>query len=134
MPGQDPKLVTQSLPVFIARTQFGQILERVSKSRQRFLVTKNGEATAVILGVEDFLEAVVKMPETLRALQKQATSKVVRVNSPSKTSKQKLLQYDRKRKSAGLYHRFPSSHTEVYEYIDDLGRAQKDCCTSLQSV
>ena len=72
MPRRDPKLVTKSLPAFIARTQFGQILERVSKSRQRFLVTKNGEATAVILGVEDFLETVVKTPNTLRTLQKQA--------------------------------------------------------------
>ena len=72
MPRRDPKLVTKSLPVFIARTQFGQILERVSKDRQRFLVTKNGEATAVILGVEDFLETVMKTPETLRTLQKQA--------------------------------------------------------------
>jgi prevent-host-death family protein len=72
MPKQGPKLVTKSLPAFIARTQFGQILERVSKNRQRFLVTKNGEATAVILGVEDFLEAVVKTPHSLRTLQKQA--------------------------------------------------------------
>jgi prevent-host-death family protein len=72
MPRRDPKVVTESLPAFIVRTRFGQILERVSKRRQRFLVTKNGEATAVILGVEDFLEAVVKTPETLRTLQKQA--------------------------------------------------------------
>jgi hypothetical protein len=38
------KLVTKSLPAFIARTQFGQILERVSGNRERFLVTKKGEA------------------------------------------------------------------------------------------
>ena len=72
MPKREPKLVTKTLPAFLARTQFGQILERVSKSRDRFLVTKNGEATAVILGVEDFLEAVVKTPDSLQALHKQA--------------------------------------------------------------
>ena len=71
MPKRDPKLVTKSLPAFIARTQFGQILERVSKHHDRFLVTKNGEATAVILGVEDFLAAVVHTPESLAALQRQ---------------------------------------------------------------
>lgn len=65
-------LVTKSLPAFLARTQFGQILERVSQNRERFLVTKKGEAKAVILGVEDFLQAVVKTPKSLAALHRQA--------------------------------------------------------------
>ena len=64
--------VTKSLSAFIARTQFGQILERVSQRGDRFVVTKNGEAKAVILGVEDFFRAVVKTPKSLAALQKQA--------------------------------------------------------------
>jgi prevent-host-death family protein len=64
--------VTKSIPAFIARTQFGQILERVSRNRDRFLVTRKGEVKAVILGVEDFLEAVVKVPKSLVALQRQA--------------------------------------------------------------
>lgn len=71
-----PKLattpMTKSLPAFIARTQFGQILERVSQKGDRFLVTKKGEAKAVILGVEDFLRSVVKTPKSLAALQGQA--------------------------------------------------------------
>jgi prevent-host-death family protein len=57
---------------FIARTQFGQILECVSEEKERILVTKNGEAKAVILGVEDFLQAVVKTSGSLRALQEEA--------------------------------------------------------------
>ena len=69
---KEPQLVTKSVPAFIARTQFGQILERVSQKRERFLVTKKGEAKAVILGVEDFLQAVVKTPKALAALQDQA--------------------------------------------------------------
>jgi len=72
MPKQDKNLVTRSIPAFIARTQFGQILERVSGQKERILVTKNGEAKAVILGVEDFLQAVVKTPSSLRALQEAA--------------------------------------------------------------
>jgi prevent-host-death family protein len=72
MPKRDKKLVTRSIPAFIARTQFGQILERVSEEKERILVTKNGEAKAVILGVEDFLQAVVKTPGSLRALQEEA--------------------------------------------------------------
>jgi len=46
--------------------------DRVSQNRERFLVTKKGEAKAVILGVEDFLQAVVKIPKSLAALQEQA--------------------------------------------------------------
>jgi prevent-host-death family protein len=72
MAKQDTNLVTKSIPAFLARTQLGQILERVSQDRERFLVTKNGEAKAVILGVEDFLQAIAKTPSSLKALQEQA--------------------------------------------------------------
>jgi prevent-host-death family protein len=72
MPDPENKLFTKSLPAFLARTQFGQILERVSKHHDRFLVTKNGEATAVILGVDDFLQAIAQTPEALAALHEQA--------------------------------------------------------------
>ena len=72
MPEPEDKFFTKSLPAFLARTQFGQILERVSKYHDRFLITKNGEATAVILSVEDFLQAIVHTPESLAALQAQA--------------------------------------------------------------
>jgi prevent-host-death family protein len=72
MPSGKPKLVTKSLPAFLARTQFGQILARVSEKRERFLVTKNGEAKAIILGVSDFLEAVAPSPASLTRLQQQA--------------------------------------------------------------
>lgn len=64
--------MTKSLPAFIARTQFGQILERVSEGRERFVVTKKGQPKAVILGVEEFLRAIVKTPKSLAALQEQA--------------------------------------------------------------
>ena len=44
---------------------------RLSKTRT-LLVTKKGEAKAVILGVEDFLQVIAKTPKSLAALQKQA--------------------------------------------------------------
>src|SRR4051812_31593780 len=64
--------MTKNVPAFIARTQFGQILDRVAKNNERFVVTKKGEATAVILGVEDFLQATGETPQSLAALQGQA--------------------------------------------------------------
>jgi len=64
--------VTKSISALMARTQLGQILERVSKNKDRFLISKRGEAKAVILGVEDYLKNIVKQPEALTKLQKQA--------------------------------------------------------------
>jgi hypothetical protein len=39
-------------------------------------VTKEGEARAVILGIEDFLQAMVKTPQSLAALQAQARKRL----------------------------------------------------------
>jgi prevent-host-death family protein len=72
MPKRKEQIMTKNVPAFIARTQFGQILERVSQNSERFVVTKKGEAKAVILGVEDFLQAVVETPDALSALQSEA--------------------------------------------------------------
>ncbi len=64
--------VTKNISALIARTQLGQILERVKKNQDRFLISKRGEATAVILSVEDYLRNIVKQPDVLTKLQKQA--------------------------------------------------------------
>ena len=64
--------VTKSISALIARTQLGQILERVKKNQDRFLISKKGEPTAVILSVEDYLRNIVKQPDVLTKLQKQA--------------------------------------------------------------
>jgi prevent-host-death family protein len=72
MPKKKERIMTKNVPAFIARTQFGQILERAAKNNERFLVTKKGEAKAIILGVEDYLQAIVEAPESLSTLQEQA--------------------------------------------------------------
>jgi prevent-host-death family protein len=64
--------VTKNISALIARTQLGQILERVTKYQDRFLISRKGEATAVILSVEDYLRNIVKQPDVLTKLQKQA--------------------------------------------------------------
>jgi prevent-host-death family protein len=64
--------VTKNISALIARTQLGQILERVKKNQDRFLISRKGEATAVILSVEDYLKNIVKQPEVLTKLQEQA--------------------------------------------------------------
>ena len=72
MPKKKEQSMTKNVPAFIARTQFGQILERVSQNQERFVVTKKGEAKAIILGVEDFMRAIAEPPAALIALQQQA--------------------------------------------------------------
>ena len=72
MPKKRTEPMTKNVSALLARTQFGQILERVSRNRERFVVTKKGKATAVILGLEDFMESTVQTPESLATLQAQA--------------------------------------------------------------
>jgi prevent-host-death family protein len=64
--------MTKNISALMARTQLGQILERVKKNQERFVISKKGEATAVILSVEDYLRNIVKQPEALIKLQKKA--------------------------------------------------------------
>jgi len=63
--------VTKAISALIARTQLGQILERVSENKERFLIKRRGKPTAVILGIEDYLKNVIKQPDALTKLQKQ---------------------------------------------------------------
>ena len=63
------------VPALAARTQFGQILNRVRKNRERFVVGKRGEPQAVIMGVEDYLRNFARRPRALEQIQRAATAK-----------------------------------------------------------
>lgn len=67
-PGPAAKIVT----AFTARTQFGQILDRVKHGRERFVVDRRGEPQAVIMGVEEYLRKFAKWPAAMKALQAEA--------------------------------------------------------------
>jgi len=58
-------MAKRSLPIAIqasvARTQLGSILTQVAETKARFIITKSGKPTAVILGATDFDD----MPEEL---------------------------------------------------------------------
>jgi hypothetical protein len=62
----------KTVPVFVARNRLGSILERVKRNEERFLVSRKAEATAVILGCEDFLRNVLKLPLALRKIRDSA--------------------------------------------------------------
>ena len=53
----------KTIPALVVRNQLGRILERVKRTKERFVVSRKGEATAVILGYEDFLRSVLRLKE-----------------------------------------------------------------------
>ncbi len=56
----------------IARTQFGQLMDRAVRDKDRFVVDRRGEPAVVILSVEDYLESVTAAPAWLRQAWKSA--------------------------------------------------------------
>ena len=67
-------LKVKTVPAFVARNEFGEILKRVKGNKERFVVSRNGEAAAVILGYEDFVRSILKLkePVALRKIRKEA--------------------------------------------------------------
>lgn len=55
-----------------ARTQFGQIKNRITKNSERYFVSDRGNVSVVVLGIEDFLRNVVKQPNIMKELQEEA--------------------------------------------------------------
>ena len=49
----------------IARTQFGQIIDRAEDHHERFVVDRRGEPAVVIMSVEDFIKSVSPPPKWL---------------------------------------------------------------------
>jgi len=64
----------KTIPELVARNQLGRILERVKGNKERIVVSRKGEATAVILGYEDFLRSVLRLnePAVLRKIREAA--------------------------------------------------------------
>ena len=67
--------MTEVVPAFVARTQFGQILRRVKENQDRFFISRRGKTQAVILSVEDYLWNIVKQPEAITELREIAKGK-----------------------------------------------------------
>ena len=49
----------------IARTQFGQIMNRAVEHNERFVVDRRGEPAVVIMSVQDFIQTVAPAPKWL---------------------------------------------------------------------
>jgi prevent-host-death family protein len=50
----------------LARTQFGQIMDRAVDHNERFVVDRRGEPAVVIMSVEDFIRTAAPPPDWLK--------------------------------------------------------------------
>lgn len=50
-----------AIPASMARTQLGSILKQVVKKKARFVITKSGKPSAVLIGVTDFDEILEEL-------------------------------------------------------------------------
>ncbi|MCI0415834.1 type II toxin-antitoxin system Phd/YefM family antitoxin [bacterium] len=58
-----------TIPAAIARTQLGSLLRQITEQKKRFVITKGGKPTAVLLGIEDFDDILEELdPEFQRSL------------------------------------------------------------------
>ncbi len=58
--------MSRRVDAHVARTQFGQLMDRAIRDKERFVVDRRGEPAVVILSVEDYLENVSNAPEWLK--------------------------------------------------------------------
>jgi prevent-host-death family protein len=58
--------MSRRIDAHVARTQFGQVMDRAVESNERFIVDRRGQPAVVILSVQDYLENVVSAPDWLR--------------------------------------------------------------------
>jgi len=49
----------------LARTQFGQIMDRAVANNERFVVERRGEPAVVIMSVQDFIRTAAPPPDWL---------------------------------------------------------------------
>ena len=57
------------VPASIARTQLGSILQQVAQKKARFVITKSGKPTAVLIGATDFDDMLEELdPEFQKSL------------------------------------------------------------------
>jgi prevent-host-death family protein len=59
-----------TIPAYIARTQLGSLLKEVSEKKTRFVITKSGKPSAVLMGISDLDDILEELdPEFQQSLQ-----------------------------------------------------------------
>lgn len=66
--------MTQLIDALSARTRFGELMQKAEKNNLRFLVSRRGKPTVVILSVDDYLRNILKKPKILAEIQQEAVA------------------------------------------------------------
>ncbi|MBI3292004.1 MAG: type II toxin-antitoxin system Phd/YefM family antitoxin [Elusimicrobia bacterium] len=67
--------MTRKVSALIARTQFGQLMDRAIERNERFLVDRNGEPAVIIMSVSDFVKTMAPPPDWLKDIRNDAKRK-----------------------------------------------------------
>jgi len=67
----------------LARTQFGQIMDRAVENNERFVVERRGEPAVVIMSVQDFIRTAAPPPDWLEKAWRGAKKKGLDKLSPT---------------------------------------------------
>jgi prevent-host-death family protein len=67
----------------IARTQFGQIMDRAVERNERFVVERRGEPAVVIMSVQDFIRTAAPPPDCLQKAWKGAQRRGLQALTPA---------------------------------------------------
>ena len=63
------RTIPTAIPAYIARTQLGSLLRQVTQKRARFVITRKGKPTAVLLSAADFDDILEELdPELQKSL------------------------------------------------------------------
>jgi prevent-host-death family protein len=57
--------MNRRIDAHLARTQFGQIMDRAVKNNERFVVERRGEPAVVIMSIQDFIRTTAPAPDWL---------------------------------------------------------------------
>jgi prevent-host-death family protein len=62
-----PKPASTMVSALTARTQLGQILQRVKTKNERFIIGRRGQPQAVVMSIEDYIDTVAPAPDWLKS-------------------------------------------------------------------
>lgn len=60
------KPASTMISALTARTQLGQILERVKTKNERFIIGRRGQPQAIVMSIEDYVDTVAPAPDWLK--------------------------------------------------------------------
>jgi prevent-host-death family protein len=63
------RTMTTTVPAYVIRAQLGSLLKQVTQKKARFIITKSGKPTAVLMGTTDFDDMLEELdPEFQKSL------------------------------------------------------------------